>query len=55
MAAGAAGAINNSYDADIDGVMAHAAAADRDRPDPAGRRATFGVTLAMSVMVMGPR
>ena len=54
-AAGAAGAINNSYDADIDRLMARTrrrpTAAGRIRPDDA---LAFGVTLAcMSVMVMG--
>ena len=55
VAAGAAGAINNSYDADIDRVMARTrrrpTATGRIRPDDA---LAFGVTLAcMSVMVMG--
>jgi heme o synthase len=55
VAAGAAGAINNSYDADIDRLMARTrrrpTATGRIRPDDA---LAFGVTLAcMSVMVMG--
>jgi heme o synthase len=55
VAAGAAGAINNSYDADIDRMMARTrrrpTATGRIRPDDA---LAFGVTLAcMSVMVMG--
>ena len=55
VAAGAAGAINNSYDAAIDRLMARTrrrpTAAGRIRPDDA---LAFGVTLAcMSVMVMG--
>ena len=55
VAAGAAGAINNSYDADLDRVRARTrrrpTASGRIRPDAA---LAFGVTLAcMSVMVMG--
>jgi protoheme IX farnesyltransferase len=55
VAAGAAGAINNSYDADIDRVMARTrrrpTATGRIRPDDA---LAFGIILAcMSVMVMG--
>jgi heme o synthase len=55
VAAGAAAAINNSYDADIDRMMARTrrrpTATGRIRPDDA---MAFGVTLAcMSVMVMG--
>jgi heme o synthase len=55
VAAGAAGAINNSYDADIDRLMART----RRRPTATGRirsedALTFGLILAcMSVMVMG--
>jgi protoheme IX farnesyltransferase len=55
VAAGAAAAINNGYDADIDRVMART----RRRPTASGRISTddalaFGVTLAIiSVMVMG--
>ena len=55
MAAGAAAAINNSYDVDIDRLMART----RRRPTAAGRiepaeALAFGVTLAIiSVMVMG--
>src|SRR5918996_842931 len=54
-AAGAAAAINNGYDADIDGLMART----RRRPTATGRigpedALAFGVTLAiLSVMVMG--
>jgi protoheme IX farnesyltransferase len=55
VAAGAAGAINNSYDADIDRLMARTrrrpTATGRIRPDDA---LAFGLVLAgMSVMVMG--
>ena len=55
VAAGAAGAINNSYDADIDRLMMRTrrrpTATGRIRPDSA---LAFGVILAgMSVMVMG--
>ncbi|HEX6144936.1 MAG TPA: heme o synthase [Geminicoccaceae bacterium] len=55
MAAGAAAAINNSYDVDIDRLMART----RRRPTAAGRIApadalAFGITLAIiSIMVMG--
>jgi heme o synthase len=55
VAAGAAGAINNSYDADIDRLMART----RRRPTATGRirpadALAFGLILAcMSVMVMG--
>jgi heme o synthase len=55
VAAGAAAAINNGYDADIDCLMART----RRRPTASGRivpqdALAFGVTLAiMSVMVMG--
>jgi protoheme IX farnesyltransferase len=55
VAAGAAGAINNSYDADIDRLMART----RRRPTASGRvrpedALAFGLILAcMSVMVMG--
>ena len=55
VAAGAAAAINNGYDADIDAVMART----RRRPTATGRISpddalAFGVTLAIiSVMVMG--
>jgi heme o synthase len=55
VAAGAAAAINNGYDADIDRLMART----RRRPTATGRidphdALAFGVTLAiMSVMVMG--
>ena len=54
--AGASGALNMWYDADIDAIMART----RDAPDPAGRvsrrarRCAFGLTLAVgSVAVLG--